>query len=187
MSSCQSRLGRSTRTKPGQLRRSSGRRRGVSLHSRTTRRTCLRLTATPSRRRTARRSSRSRRSGWRASPRRSLVNMVGRGPPLRRGPRRRHRVDGSTRARAATEAAPDELARLGDAHAHSHSLAMLPGISSCRVHDIVWCALARSSCLDGFRRFCDHPLRCCTSGRHGVASARREDLSTRLNLGRLLH
>jgi hypothetical protein len=52
MSSCQSRRGRSTPKKPGRLRRSSGRRRWISFRSRITRNTRLRLTATPSRRRT---------------------------------------------------------------------------------------------------------------------------------------
>jgi hypothetical protein len=52
MSSCHSCLGRSTRKKPGRLRRSSGRRRWMSFRSRITRSTRLRLTGTPSLRRT---------------------------------------------------------------------------------------------------------------------------------------
>jgi len=52
MSSCQSWPGRSTRKKPGRLRRCSGRRRWISFRSRITRSTRLRLTAIPSRPRT---------------------------------------------------------------------------------------------------------------------------------------
>jgi hypothetical protein len=51
-SSCQSWCGRSTRKKPGRLRRSSGRRRWISFRSRMTLSTRLRFTAAPSRRRT---------------------------------------------------------------------------------------------------------------------------------------
>src|SRR6266516_2815136 len=52
MSSCHSCRGRSTRKKPGRLRRSNGRRRWISFRSRSTRSTRLRLTGLPSLRRT---------------------------------------------------------------------------------------------------------------------------------------
>jgi hypothetical protein len=52
MSSCHNCRGRSTRKKPGRLRRSSGRRRWISFRSRITLSTRLRLTGTPSLRRT---------------------------------------------------------------------------------------------------------------------------------------
>ena len=69
MSSCQRRRGRSTRKKPGRFLRSNRRRRWIRLCSRITLSTRLGLTATPSRRRTNRRPSGTRRSDCRAPPR----------------------------------------------------------------------------------------------------------------------
>ena len=75
MSSCQSWRGRSTRKKPGRFLRSNGRRRWIRLCSRITLSTRLGLTATPSRRRTNRRPSGTRRSDCRAPPRQSPARL----------------------------------------------------------------------------------------------------------------
>ena len=138
MSSCHSCRGRSTRKKPGRFRRSSGRRRWISFRSRITRSTRLRLTATPSLRRTnAQSPSGSRRSGW-PSASATIACSTGSAGGRRCGsrPRRRHPVErlaadpGDTRHHRGRVAFGDELTRAGDALSHSHSRNSFPAISS---------------------------------------------------------